>query len=65
MTGSQVSNFKVGDRVYHPEFRKDGQYTGEGSVTEIGCAKGDEWYVVVLWDDGTEEGYDPQELEDA
>lgn len=54
---------KVGSIVYHPQFRREGQYTGTGIVQEVEePGSWDNVSVLVQWDDGVEEWYTQEEL---
>ncbi len=54
---------KVGIIVYHPQFRREGQYTGTGIVREVEeTGSWDNVNVLVQWDDGVEEWYTQEEL---
>ena len=54
---------KVGIIVYHPHFRREGQYTGTGIVREVEeTGSWDNVNVLVQWDDGVEEWYTQEEL---
>ncbi len=48
---------KVGIIVYHPQFRREGQYTGTGIVREVEeTGSWDNVNVLVQWDDGVRSG---------
>jgi len=54
---------KVGDIVYHPQFRREGQYNGTGVIREIvETGFWDNIDVLVVWGDGAEEWYIQDEL---
>ncbi len=54
---------KIGIIVYHPQFRREGQYTGTGIVREVEeTGSWDNVNVLVQWDDGVEEWYTQEEL---
>lgn len=54
---------KAGSIVYHPQFRREGQYTGTGIVREVEeTGFWDNVNVLVQWDDGVEEWYVQEEL---
>ena len=54
---------KVGNIVYHPQFRREWQYAGWGVVREV--EEGLTWdnvNVLVQWSDGVAEWYIQEEL---
>jgi len=60
---NEERRMKVGDIVYHPQFRREGQYTGSGIVREV--EDKDRWdnvNVLVQWSGGVEEWYIQEEL---